>query len=88
MSSILGSLFNAQKLKNPEQPKKVIHLINKVISLDSEHQSGLRNLPNSVILWNFTTKKHKVDDYILILCAFFHRIHIQNTGFWLLTKIK
>ena len=33
-----------------------------------------------VILWNFTTKKHKVDDYILILCAFFHRIHIQNTG--------
>ena len=33
-----------------------------------------------VILWNFTTKKHKVDDYILILCAYFHRIHIQNTG--------
>ena len=32
------------------------------------------------ILWNFTTKKHKVDDYLLILCAFFHRIHVQNTG--------
>ena len=25
-------------------------------------------------------KKHKVDDYILILRAFYHKIHIQNTG--------
>ena len=32
------------------------------------------------ILWNFTTKKHKVDYYLLILHAFFHRIHVQNTG--------
>ena len=32
------------------------------------------------ILWNFTTKKHKFDDYLLILRAFFHRSHAQNTG--------
>ena len=39
-----------------------------------------RNITLRAILWNFTTKKHKVDDYLLILHVFFHRIHVQNTG--------
>ena len=39
------------------------------------------------ILWNFTTKKHKVDDYLLISVLSFIESTFKTPGFWLLTEI-
>ena len=59
-------------LLNPEYVCMVVLTIKRLNNIVySDHRA---------ILWNFTTKKHKVDDYLLILRAFFHRIHVQNTG--------